>query len=293
MTYFTQYSAVKKGQKTGVRSLLRHLALDVFAVKDSLNGAASVLNKPRVQFLYIHHVFKDEEAGLVKLLQFLAKYHTFISYTEAVDRVLNGRIDKSYIAISSDDGFKNNLAAAKILNEFGAKACFFLNPGIIGEKDFEKIKSHCATRLNFPPVEFLDWDEVSQLQNAGHEIGSHTMWHINVAKTGNAEFSADCEESKNILTKHCGPIKHFAFPYGRFFHFSEAARKIVFESGYISCASAERGCHIASGNIQKEELCIRRDHVILDWKLSHIRHFLADNSRKASAETNQFPYIRG
>ena len=72
----------------------------------------------------------------------------------------------------------------------------------------------------------------------------HTMDHINIAKTATEDIVEDCRKSIDILKSRCGDVKHFAFPYGRFFHFSEIGRKAVFASGFASCASAERGCHV-------------------------------------------------
>lgn len=200
-----------------------------------------MLDRPRVQFLYVHHVFKDEEAKMDRLMAHLARQHTFIPYGEGVDRVLRNEIDKPYICISSDDGFKNNLALAAILERHGAKGCFFINPSIIGEDSSAVIEAHCREKLHFPPVEFLDWKDVERLQKAGHEIGSHTMAHTNVAAMTTAEFTEDCGRMRQVLMQRCGEAKHFAFPYGRFFHFNEAARKVVFDGGFISCATAERG----------------------------------------------------
>ncbi len=95
--------------------------------------------KPRIQFLYIHHIFKDEEKRLEALLETLSRHHHFASYSASVDMILRGRIDKPYICLSSDDGLKNNTRAADIMDRFGAKACFFICPGIIGEKDPGKL----------------------------------------------------------------------------------------------------------------------------------------------------------
>ena len=291
MKYFEHYNEVKKTKPYGLRGQLRNAALTGLSVVDKMKGIERDLQRPRVQFLYIHHTFKDEEAKLDNLLKRLAVDHAFIPYSEAVERVLERRIDKPYISISSDDGFKNNLRTAEILDRYGAKGCFFINPSVIGETDFATIAKHCKDRLSFPPVEFLDWDEVGQLQQGGHEVGSHTMDHINVAETSPAAFADDCAKTYETLTRRCGSVSHFAFPYGRFFHFNERARKTVFEAGFISCATAERGCHIDHGTaLKKEELCILRDHVVLDWPIDHIFHFLAKNSRNAVPQNNLFPY---
>lgn len=289
--YFDNYKKIKSLKKEGVRGNLRKYALDGLSLWDKLKGIEQDLNKPRIQFLYIHHVFGDEELNLARLLKKLSSQHEFLSYSDSVQKILKGEIDRPYVCISSDDGFKNNVKAAEILNEYNAKACFFINPFVVEPRSFDEVKNHCRNRLNFPPVEFMNWADIEKLLKMGHEIGSHTMEHINIAKTEEEVFIEDCNKTFEIIKRRCGEVKHFAFPYGRFFHFNENARKIVFESGFTSCASAERGCHINhSGPLAKQELCIRRDHVVLDWKMDHIFYFLAANSRKANTSLNLFPY---
>jgi peptidoglycan/xylan/chitin deacetylase (PgdA/CDA1 family) len=115
------------------------------------------------------------------------------------------------------------------------------------------------------------------------------MEHRNLGATTADVVRQDLEQSRKILTERCGSVKHFAFPYGRFTDLSPQGFKDVFSVGYESCASAERGCHIANGEVSKEDLCLRRDHVVLDWPLSHVRYFLANNALKASAANNHFP----
>ena len=293
MRYFKSYHEIKKLKPEGLRGKLRSYALDGLSILDKFNGSAHHLSKPRVQFLYIHHIFKDEEIKLESLLKRLAIHNQFISYSEGVSKILEGNIDRPYICISSDDGFKNNIKAAEILNEYGAKGCFFVNPFIFEKKEFAEIEKYCKQRLNFPPVEFMNWDDIGRLQKMGHEIGSHTMEHINVAKTERDIFIADCHNTKEILKKQCGEVKHFAFPYGRFFHFNEMGREIVFNAGFASCATAERGCHINHDQpLSNQELCIRRDHVVLDWNIDHVFHFLVNNARKATVANNLFPYSK-
>ena len=153
MTAFTTtYAQVKQYKPDNLRAVARNMALNGLSLKTKLPGASKLLSKPRVQFLYIHHVFKDELDNFDKLLERLSKHHTFISYSEAVERVRTGNIDKAYISISSDDGFKNNLDAANVMAKYGASACFFVNPDTIGLKDPEKIAEFCKRQLNFPPT---------------------------------------------------------------------------------------------------------------------------------------------
>ena len=282
----TNYEDLKRSKARTLRGYARDLALTGL----SLASSDKYLEKPRVQFLYIHHVFKDEEKRLDALLKQLSKRHHFISYADAVEKILSGTIDKPYITFSSDDGFKNNLRAAEILNQYNAKACFFINLGIVGETDAGKINKYCTEVLDFPPVEFLNWDEVRQLQNWGHEIGSHTMMHMNIAKASAQEITDDMHRTFRILNEVCGAVKHFAFPYGRFFHFSEVGRKAVFDAGFVTCATAERGCHInPAGPLTGKDLCIRRDHTVLGWDIRHIMYFLINNAKNVTVNNNYYP----
>ncbi|MDH7463690.1 polysaccharide deacetylase family protein [Chitinophagaceae bacterium 26-R-25] len=291
MKYLEEYKELKKVLPQGLRGQLRSVALDALYTLDQIKGIDAALNKPRVQFLYIHHIFRDEEKNLEALMKKLSVNHTFLSHSEAVEKVLKSEIDKPYIAISSDDGFKNNIRAAEILNEYGAKACFFINPAVVEMTSYDEIKAHCESRLGLPAVEFMNWNDIERLQRMGHEMGSHTMSHIDVAKAEKNFFIDDCNETYEVLQKKCGEAKHFAFPYGRFANFDEKGRKAVFDAGFISCASAERGCHISQDrSLLNEELCIRRDHVIADWKLNHIMHFLISNANNATILNNLFPY---
>ncbi len=285
--YITKYADVRNGKKKTLKSWMRDKALTALW----LTASEKLLKTPRVQFLYIHHLFEDEEQNLDILLKKLSQNHEFISYSDAVNKVQTGNIDKPYITFSSDDGFRNNMKAAEILNRYNASACFFVNPGMVGVTDFDIINRHCTDTLSFPPVEFLNWNEVNKLQQWGHEIGSHTMMHMNIAMASASQITEDLQQTVSILNERCGGVKHFAFPFGRFSHFSSVGRKAVFDAGFATCATAERGCHIAHPTpIPHTELCIRRDHTVLGWDIGHMMYFMINNVKKANINHNLFPH---
>jgi peptidoglycan/xylan/chitin deacetylase (PgdA/CDA1 family) len=153
-------------------------------------------------------------------------------------------------------------------------------------QDPNQILLHCRQRLNFPPVEFLNWNQVNELQKKGHEIGSHTMWHAKLSDLGITEIQEDLVSSKEILEQKCGPIEHFAYPYGRWFHFSKEALDATWAAGYTTCASAERGCHLPTEGIDKRELVIRRDHILANWPISHVDYFMENNVRQFNPTLN-------
>lgn len=290
MNYTTDYKDIIKEKPFSFRSMAREIALTGLVFGSKFQNVDKILKKPRVQFLYVHHVFDDERQNFELLIKELIKNYEFISYSDAVEKITSNSIDRPYISISSDDNFKNNLNAVEILNRYDIKACFFINPDTMGLKDAHTIRKFCKSRLNFPPTEFLDWNDVNSLMKNGHEIGSHTMGHINIADTEYTVVEENLNISREIIVAKCGKAEHFAYPYGRFFHFNLPSFQLVFDAGFKTCASAERGCHINDQPIPHENLFLRRDHILCNWDLDHIKYFLLNNSRNAAVENNFAPY---
>lgn len=290
MEYITNFSEVKKYWGFVPRNVVRNVVLDALALKDRFFLDSECFNTPRVQFLYLHHIFEDEVQNFERFVQELAEYHTFISHSEAVQRIWNGSIDKPYISWSFDDGFKNNLKAAEILNRFGTTAIFFLNPASIGIKSVDEAKTFCAQRLQMPPIQFMDWNDVDFLIKQGHEIGSHSMEHLNMGMMSQEQIQQDLSESKRILSSHCGEVSHFAYPFGKYSDFNQSAFDLVFETGYVSCASAKRGCHYDTGKKTiPSDLLIRRDQISANWPLKHLMYAVSRGARKLVSEENRLP----
>jgi len=277
--FIVEYKDYTNYKTRSFRQFVRGLSLDFLSFV-YLNFRKDSLIKPRVQFLYIHHVFNDEIHNLALTLKWLKDTgHTFITYSEGVEKIINGNIDKPYIVLSSDDGFKNNLNAIKILKEFDTSCCFFVNPLSIGMDTYDEKKMFCSTRLNFPPIDFLNWHDVLELIKQGFEIGSHTMSHKDMAMMTDAELEYELTQSKNVLEEKTGKwVTHFAFPYGRDVNFSEKAMELVYKTGYKSCATAKRGIHNNKMSISRKQLLLKRDHIIFAWKLSHIKYFILKNA---------------
>jgi hypothetical protein len=106
-----------------------------------------------------------------------------------------------------------------------------------------------------------------------------------------AQVQEEKIETYDIIKAKYGEAKHFAYPYGRFFHFNKEAMNFVFNTGYDSCASAERGCYFSpTEKMEKDKLLIRRDHVIAKWPLRHIKYFIIQNIRQNNISSNTYPY---
>lgn len=271
------------------RTIARAFTLHGLSALYRLSGRMDALLRNRVQFVYLHHLFPEEEEGFRNLIRGLSRDHHLISFSEAVDRVKSGRIDKPYVCFSFDDGLKQCARIGQILNEFGVSGCFFVCPSLVGETDLVKLKDICENRFGVQTTELLNWDEIEQLLKDGHEIGSHTMTHPVLSRVSEWQVQDEVVGSYEFLTCRLGGVKHFAWPEGQFIHFSPLAARVVYDAGFDSCVSAERGCHIAQPS--SPICCIRRDYTSAHWPLNHALYFLAKNSLVAAREGSGWPEL--
>jgi len=284
--YLTRYAELRE---TSLRSSVRNWILSTAgSTAGILENWIQTLKTPRVQFLYLHYVFDDQVQAFRRLLDALGRDHQFISYTEAVQRVQHGEVDRPYITFSFDDGLKNCLQAAQLLNEYEAKACFFVCPQAVEAERYSKKKAFASRRLNLPPVDFMSWNDLEQLKREGHEIGAHTVSHPCLSELSQGKVEEEINRSAQVLRDRLGEIAHFAWPYGRFSHFNAAAARVVLDADFSSCASAERGCHV-HGNVSRQNLCIRRDHIVASWSLSHTLAFLVSNILFRRRQRDEWP----
>lgn len=283
-SWTTRYSQI---HHPTLRGRLRHAALSGLSLGSKVLGSVdAALRRPRVHFVYLHHVFEDEVEPFRDLVRTLTSIMRPIDYSEGVERVLTNRIDRPYITFSFDDGFKNCLTAARVLEEFGAHACFFVCPGVVGEGDDQRVEEFCRDQLHLPPVEFMNWNDLESLLKRGHEIGNHTLQHERLDRAIDAREQID--RARAELETRLGSIRHFAWPYGHFGAISRESKQDVFATGHRSCASGQRGAHVVGAN-SPETFCIRRDHVIAGWPEGHVLYLLAKSARGASAADNDWP----
>lgn len=277
--------------RTHLRRVARRGALEGLCAVRAISGNThAAYDQPRVHLPYLHDIPTGEERQLRRFLADLEVDHTFISYSEAIDRIHHGPIDKPYVAFSFDDGFLSNLRAAEILEEFGATACFFVPTGFIDSElsPPEAMKAFGFSEGTCEPA--MTWDDLCALKERGHEIGNHTMSHRTLSLLSADEAAEDIGAAAERIRQVTGDCRHFAWPRGTFSHFTADAARTVFATGHVSCASAVRGAHTETlhGGV-RESLCVRRDHIMTSWPLRHCQYFISRGSRSAGLASNLWP----
>ena len=247
------------------RTAVRRAALTALALR--LRPPASGL-----RIVHYHFVFDDELESFRRQLAYFAAEFEPVSLTQAVERLRDGRSTGRELALTFDDGFRNQLTnAAPLLRDAGFSACFYLITDLVSATGGDAVR-FCRERLHLPrPVEPLTWDDATALLVQGHEVGSHTVTHPNLAALAPAKLDGELRVSKELIEQRLGPrVAHFSAPYGDVTRFTPTVSEAARAAGYSSCATAIRG-----PNETNDVYALRRDHVVAGWPVRDLRYFLS------------------
>lgn len=115
------------------------------------------------------------------------------------------------IYLTFDDGGRTAMEAARRLEANGYRGHFFIVVDRVGERGF------------------LNWDQIHDLNQRGHCIGSHTMTHTNLLKTDPQTRQQELTESKAEIVRELGRCQCLSIPLGAY---DEAVFEAAREAGY-------------------------------------------------------------
>lgn len=169
---------------------------------------------------------------------FFRRYFKIVTLRELLDRLRTGKDIGRCMAITFDDGYKDNfLRAAPELERLGLPACFFVATNLIASSTIPWWDEKLPMRL-----EWMTWDEVRDLRSRGFEIGSHTMNHVDLGIVDGDEAVTEIVGSRERLSRELNEkIELFTYPYGRIKQITEENRQRVRAAGYSCCMSAYGG----------------------------------------------------
>jgi peptidoglycan/xylan/chitin deacetylase (PgdA/CDA1 family) len=252
-----------------------------------LAAAAERLAPPpraHLRIVYYHFVFDDERAAFAEQLAFFRDHYRILPLGAAVEALAAGRLTEPTLAITFDDGYRNNRTnAAEVLARAGVPACFYLCAEFVSipPGDLAAVAEHCRRRLRLPaPVANLTWEDARALRAAGHEIGSHTLSHANFASCGREAGERELADSKAVIEGQLGaPVRHFSIPYGRQpGHLAGWIRQAAQAAGYQSCVSTVRGLNLRDA----DPFALRRDGLEAGWTVREVRARLRRTVRRSA-----------
>lgn len=169
------------------------------------------------------------------MLALQAKGYQFVSLAQ-IQRHLCGehKLPERAVAITLDDGFANNYTEAfPILMRYEIPATVFLTVNSLGgENDWMRERG-------YPSRPMLDWEQISEMQNAGICFGSHTLSHPRLSTLDRQEARSEIQGARQVLEEKLGTaVEHFAYPYG---DWNDETVELVHEAGHSLACSTRSG----------------------------------------------------
>ena len=259
--------------KRNARALARRAAVEVLARTDPGDAA----DFPQDTVLLLHQVHDHWMPKMEAVVEMLAEHAEPATYTEICAAPSSSR----RFTVTFDDGNKSQMAAAKRLSELGVSACFFIISDAV-DADSAAADRISREQLWIEPEPFMDRSDLDSLLEMGHEVGSHTRGHANLARLSGDALVDQIAGSVEVLKPWMGDTAHFAWPYGRLEHTSRAVFEAVSEAGFATCAAALRG----SGVLRLEPglaPIVLRQSLNLDDSLAVQRRFIGRTAEASTA----------
>lgn len=203
-----------------------------------LRGRAVIALFHRIDERWADRPITITEAEFDSYCRFFSRYFEVLPLTDLIDRLERGGDIGSCLAITFDDGYRDNLErAVPILERYGLPATFFLTTGFIGTERVPAWDAQAGVRS-----EWLDWVDVADLVRKGFDVGAHTVSHPDLGVTEGMIAEREIAGSKKRLEAELGmPVSLFAYPFGGRDKMSEANRNRVRHGGFRCCLSAFGG----------------------------------------------------
>lgn len=176
---------------------------------------------------------------------FFSRYFKVVSLTHFVERLEGGRSVGGLLAITFDDGYRDNFEiAAPILKRLGLPTTFFIATKFVGTDTVPLWDQEAG--VSFP---WMSWRQVMALHEQGFEIGAHTRHHADLGKITGDVAREEIHGSRTDLEDKLGtPVRLFAYPFGRVDAITESNRELVANAGFRCCCSCFGGINRASTN---------------------------------------------
>jgi len=169
---------------------------------------------------------------------------------------LRGEKSGKIVVITFDGGFQNVLInAAPVLNEPGFTATSFIVANQTGGSSVRD------SDLSIPPTPCMTEEDVLVWHKMGHEVGAHTLDHVNLLdETPRDALSQILDSKKHREEIIGGRVRSFSYPYGACsLHLSSLVTKCDY-SNAVTTHSAR--CHIHDNPYLRPRIRIQKSHTL-------------------------------
>jgi peptidoglycan/xylan/chitin deacetylase (PgdA/CDA1 family) len=228
--------------KASVKRLLGH---GLFATR-----LDAVLLRDTAVIVAFHRVQESEPSDTLSVdvddferhCRFYRRHFHVVPLREIVARLERGQSVDRCLAITFDDGYRDNYENARpVLERLSLPATFFVVTGWIGTAVVPRWDGVRGVRHPW-----MTWDQVRALHHGGFEIGAHTRSHVDLGEVTPAHAHREVLAARLDLERHLDArVDAFSYPYGGRQHLTDANREMIRRAGFRSCCSSFGGTNPA------------------------------------------------
>lgn len=152
----------------------------------------------------------------------LSKHYTFISLSDAYEKLLNDRFRfRNYAVLTNDDGLESVLNVLTWLEEKGIPLTLFINTRYMERDKLKPIHLNWLTKLA-PDADakaiaykmYLSKKQIFELSSSYIEIGLHGHEHLSTPEISEHVFEDNIKQCQLLLNNHPRYIPAYAYPWG-------------------------------------------------------------------------------
>jgi peptidoglycan/xylan/chitin deacetylase (PgdA/CDA1 family) len=184
------------------------------------------------------------------------------------------------ISITFDDGYVSQYIAADKMEEYNWRATYYISHNLLGNVfEGEQVMSESA---------------VLDLYARGHEIGGHTLNHVEASSVSADEYEREVKDCQQSL---CIEMRNFAFPYG-----DDSKKEIALK--YFDTVRSTKPC---INNFTDVELCgltlvhQNNEYLVLEQYLAELKeqrgwlviviHGISDNITREDVDLTEEEFL--
>ncbi len=191
--------------------------LEYHEVADSVDDDAYVYNVPPEEFRQQLDYLKSQGYTTISMLDYM--------------KAKKGKMElpAKPIILTFDDGYEDNYTTLlPILEEYGMKATVYVITNQIGQPDY------------------LNWDQLRDMQNRGIEIGSHTANHDPLTQMDEQRREDEVHLSKLLLEWNgIHTVYTFSYPNGAF---DDTMPALLEKNQYLTAVTGDAGLNTFATN---------------------------------------------
>jgi len=217
-----------------------------------------VNGKNSIRIVNYHDTPEQDANNFDRQLRWYSRHFTNASMDSMNKLISTGEWESSKpgIMITFDDGFKSNFSVAKeLLEKNGFRGIFFVSADLVGLPGY------------------MNWEDLKNLEENGHVIGSHTSTHHRMNEDDSEECLnyEICQSRQKIEKKLNHDIDSFCWCGGEEKHYTRRAFEMIRSTGY-KYSFLTNSALVLFGT---SRYLLERINIESDWPLSLVKFQLS------------------